>query len=74
MSATWDIGFDPGDIVLHHKSGNYYRIICFAAVEATLEKVVVYMEVSSRGVEFPNSKIWTRPINEFNDGRFQWIM
>jgi hypothetical protein len=61
------ISFDPGDLVVHHKTGNFYRILCFAKVEATLEDVVVYIEVSSKG------RIWTRPKGEMFDGRFGWI-
>ena len=73
MTAHQAFYFSVGDIVVHHKTMGFYRVLCFAKVEATLEEVVVYMEVSSRGNELPKSKIWTRPLNEFCDGRFGWV-
>lgn len=50
-------------IWIHQKSGGRYRVFCTAEVEATLEKVVVYYSIDT-------SRVWTRPYDEFHDGRF----
>jgi hypothetical protein len=52
-----------GPVWVHVKSNGHYRVLCEAEVEATLEKVVVYKNIST-------NRIWTRPYAEFHDGRF----
>jgi hypothetical protein len=48
----------------HIKTGGLYRVICIASVEATLELVVVYQSEQ-------DGQCWTRPLDEFMDGRFE---
>jgi hypothetical protein len=67
------ISFKQDDLVFHRKSKGYYRILRFARVEATLEYVVVYEEVTKAGHQLHNAAVWTRPLNQFCDGRFQWV-
>lgn len=50
----------------HKKSGGIYEVICTALVEATLEPVIIYRKVDGQGA----NTVWTRPVNEFMDGRF----
>ncbi len=50
----------------HKKTGGVYRVICEATEEATEKAVVVY-----RNTE--NQKVWTRPKEQFLDGRFREI-
>jgi hypothetical protein len=45
-----------------HRKGGIYEVKALAKVEATLAWVVVY-----RGAD---GQTWTRPIDEFCDGRF----
>lgn len=47
----------------HKKTGNTYFHICEATLEATGEKVVVYVGA--------DEKVWVRPSDEFFDGRFE---
>lgn len=47
----------------HIKSGGEYRVIGRGLIEATLADVVIY--------EASNGKLWVRPSEEFDDGRFQ---
>lgn len=58
----------------HLKSGHVYRVICEARVEATLEPVVVYCrekEWIAHGLHA--TRAWTRPRDEFLDGRFELL-
>ena len=52
-----------GPVWVHTKSNGRYHVLCDAAVEATLERVVVYQNMSTH-------RVWTRPYDEFHDGRF----
>lgn len=52
-----------GPVWVHVKSNGRYHVLCEAEVEATLERVVVYQNKSTH-------RIWTRPYDEFHDGRF----
>jgi hypothetical protein len=54
----------PGEIYRHVKTGGLYRVVCIASVEATLELVVVYQSEQ-------DGRCWTRPLDEFMDGRFE---
>ncbi len=49
-----------------HKKGSEYVVIAIATEESTLRRVVVYREL--RG-----DMTWTRPVEEFEDGRFEGI-
>jgi len=51
---------------IHRKTRGIYEIVAFAVVEATLRSVVVYRNVNT-GATF------TRPEDEFFDGRFEQI-
>jgi hypothetical protein len=53
----------PGENYRHVKTGGLYRILCIASVESTLERVVVYQSEQ-------DGRCWTRPLDEFVDGRF----
>lgn len=44
---------------MHVKSGQLYRILCFANMEATGEQVVVYVSVAA------GTEIWVRPTTQF---------
>jgi len=46
-----------------HKKGGIYRIICVAYREKTLEMEVVYEDTE-------NPVTYTRPLDDFMDGRF----
>lgn len=48
----------------HVKTGNRYRILHFAVVEATLQPVVIYRSNATGAV-------FSRPVSEFFDGRFR---
>lgn len=48
----------------HLKTGSVYEIVGFAVQEGTMDPVVVY-----RGVALHT--LWTRPCQEFFDGRFE---
>lgn len=50
----------------HKKTGNTYAFICHAINEATMRTHVIYEEV---GPEEPRR--WSRPLQEFFDGRFE---
>ena len=54
------------DLYRHTRTGGLYRIVCIAAVEATLETVVVYRSDQ-------DGQTWTRPLGEFMDGRFELL-
>lgn len=56
----------PQEIYRHVKTGGLYRIVCIASVEATLELVVVYQSQQ-------DGRWWTRPMEEFMDGRFEMV-
>lgn len=49
----------------HIKTGKIYNIVAFGIEEKTMRPVVVYSEA-----EQPDA-VWTRPCEEFFDGRFQ---
>lgn len=51
---------------MHRRSRGIYEIVAFAAIESTLRPVVVYRNVNT-GATF------TRPEDEFFDGRFEPI-
>lgn len=55
--------FSPGEEVQHVKTGGFYKIICLAKIEATLEDAYVYEA-------FSNGTFWVRPKTEMEDGRF----
>lgn len=54
------------EIYRHVKTGGLYRVLCIASVEATLELVVVYQSEQ-------DGRCWTRPLDEFMDGRFEVV-
>lgn len=49
-----------------HRKGGVYRVIATGLIEATLEPCVVYK--AEQG-----GRVWVRPYDEFNDGRFTLI-
>lgn len=55
--------FVSGEKVQHLKTGGFYKIICVAKIEATLEDAYVYQALS-------NMTYWVRPMTEMLDGRF----
>jgi hypothetical protein len=55
----------PGELYTHRKGG-IYVIICIATEEATQRPVVVYQSQQ-------NGRHWTRPLEEFMDGRFEMV-
>lgn len=63
MSKPLTITPKTGDAYIHRQSGGKYIVVCIALEEATEKPVVVY-----RGVETQTT--WTRPLEEFMDGRF----
>lgn len=52
------------DLFVHKKTGGIYEFVCAAQVEADLSNVVVYRNIDS-------GRTFTRPGQEFWDGRFQ---
>lgn len=52
-----------GDIYLHSKSGNKYKVNALAKHSETLEDLVVYEAL----YENPRSKIWVRPLAMWNE-------
>lgn len=50
----------------HKKSGGTYKIVAFSVIEATFQPVVVYRNID-------NGATFTRPEEEFFDGRFEPI-
>lgn len=62
-----------GEYYQHIKTGRLYIVVALARVEATLEKVVVYVRVDKETLQpYADNKhnTWTRPVKEFEDGRF----
>lgn len=57
--------FNPGDYVKHNKGG-LYIILNIATIERTKELTYVYMDIDTH-------KIWIRPVDEMEDGRFTKI-
>ena len=55
--------FQVGDQLQHLKTGGFYRIICLAKIEASLEEAYVYEALF-------NGSYWIRPQIEMEDGRF----
>ena len=55
--------FVSGEKVQHLKTGGFYKIICVAKIEATLEDAYVYQALS-------NMTFCVRPMTEILDGRF----
>ena len=49
-----------------HRKGGVYNVIATGRIEATLEPCVVYMAEK-------DNRVWVRPYDEFNDGRFKLI-
>jgi hypothetical protein len=56
----------PNDYYRHLKTGGLYTIVCIACEEATECPVVVYRSQQDH-------RTWTRPLEEFMDGRFQKV-
>lgn len=46
----------------HIKSGGPYQFISYCIIEKTLTEGVIYMDITGR--------LWVRPREEFEDGRF----
>lgn len=55
--------FQAGDQLKHVKTGGFYRVLCLASIEASLEEAYVYEALS-------NGTYWVRPKTEMEDGRF----
>ena len=55
--------FHAGDRLQHLKTGGFYRVLCFAKIEANLEDAYVYEAIK-------NGSYWIRPQIEMEDGRF----
>ena len=55
--------FSPGQKLQHLKTGEFYRILHLAKIEASLEDVYVYEALI-------NHTVWIRPKLEMEDGRF----
>lgn len=53
----------PGLSYRHFKTGDVYQVQAIATEEATGREVVVYKNVAT-------ARCWTRPRDEFEDGRF----
>jgi len=49
--------------VTHVKSGGQYEVLMEGTLESSLVTMTIYKSVDT-------GKIWIRPSNEFNDGRF----
>ena len=58
----------PGKHYRHVKSGKVVMPVGIALEEATFRKVVVYVE---KGPLTDN--VWTRPLDQFMDGRFELV-
>lgn len=58
--------FQPGQQLQHVKTGGYYKVVCLAKIEATLEDAYVYQAQK-------NMTFWIRPKREMEDGRFVLI-
>jgi hypothetical protein len=48
---------------LHIKTGGFYKMLYYACIEKTLERVIIYQGV--------DGNVWVRPVEEFFDGRFE---
>jgi hypothetical protein len=55
--------FQAGDRLQHLKTGGFYRVLCLAKIEASLEEAYVYEALI-------NGSHWIRPQIEMEDGRF----
>ncbi len=55
--------FQAGDRLQHLKTGGFYRVLCLAKIEASLEDAYVYEALR-------NGTYWIRPQTEMEDGRF----
>lgn len=53
-------------MLLRHRKGGLYKVLCIGKLESTLEDVVIY----EAQYENDLSKIWVRPIKEFTEDRF----
>mgnify|MGYP002265473519 CR=1 FL=1 len=53
-----------GKHYVHKKTGGVYELVAYATEEATMKDVVVYQDTQAR-------RYWTRPRDEFFDGRFE---
>ena len=58
--------FKPGTKLKHIKTGDFYKVVMLANVEATLEPAYVYESLQSHD-------FWIRPQDEMEDGRFELI-
>jgi hypothetical protein len=63
-----------GEIWQHEKSGTNYRVVRYAAMEATGAPVVVYERESYGAVVVPpaDRQTWVRPLAEFLDRFRHW--
>lgn len=50
----------------HKKWGGYYAVLGFAKDSGTTLDIVVYRNLHT-------GEVWTRPLDEFEDGRFEYI-
>jgi Protein of unknown function (DUF1653) len=57
----------PGDIWVHERTRGRYSVVCVALEEATETEVIVYRSLS-------NGVAWTRPLEQFIDGRFTRLL
>ena len=55
--------FQAGDRLQHLKTGGFYRVLCLAKIEVSLEEAYVYEALI-------NGSHWIRPQIEMEDGRF----
>jgi hypothetical protein len=53
----------PNEIYRHVRTNGLYSVLCIATEESTERLVVVYQSLRDK-------KCWTRPMEEFMDGRF----
>lgn len=58
----------PGQHYRHVKSGKVVMPVGIALEEASGRKVVVYVEASPL-----RDNVWTRPLDQFMDGRFELV-
>ena len=55
--------FQAGDRLQHLKTGGFYRVLCLAKIEVSLEEAYVYEALI-------NGSHWIRPQIKMEDGRF----
>ncbi|MDP3621355.1 MAG: hypothetical protein Q8R65_05465 [Polynucleobacter sp.] len=64
MAQASDGVFAPGTQLRHKKTGGFYRVVCLANIEASLEPAYVYESLQTHDY-------WIRPKAEMEDGRFE---